>query len=1111
MSAKTRFTRLLLFAVTCLAFITRPACAVDFVWSSFGANDNWFNFENWTPYEFGPPTTFDTATIGNGDPAYVDHDFAVNDQVNALTVSGGSDLYTNGYEAIIDNNGTATTLITGAGSLLIVAPHVSNPALDSFDTDLMTVQNGGTVQMIGGVLEVDSGLLLIGAGSVLFGAGSIDLEAVLGAATTVLGNDGVLQANNGTLDIDVTSANGRVDLDGSTGLGEVSVGTNGTLDIGAPLADTFSGTIGFGTNSHLVMSAAWTADASADVNVNAGAASTATISGGALTASGVFNVNSGTLIIEPMFNASGASVVVGGQGQDATLQLDGTATLGNLNLNDTGAGAGTPNLTVNGNTTINQAILNWDADGMNTTTVGAGGVLTLNVDQLDTTGNHFDSTINNSGQLNVNLTNPTDVWTMAGTLNMNASTGAAINPGNMNVTGTINVVSSIPAVPAATSGGVVTAGVPGATKIMGDQLTFESGSTVNINSGVGLITPEIRANFLAGSTLNVNNATARFEGDVNVDQNAALNLGVASHLVIASGTTTVDHSGAVLDVDGGGGDATLTIGQGARLIATADQFDVSNNVVNGTQNISGELEIHFTDPADTLTFAGVTNITANALPAQPIMHLEGGLNFAGTTNFVSDKGVGSAMILADRINLFGTQNLGPGVELVADSPIPVQLGGVTNFDTGVGIIVDPITLRTTGDMDINVTGVVNATGDGVAMIMGGRVTIGATSTTDVATNAKLTFHGNDIELAGGTIGGMGTVDLQGGTTTVTGNSKVSVELLVIEKPWVIHGGGHLQLDAAKVVVPDDTTAAFEGPGTINDNNILTGLINVGHGAELGFNLTSGSPTLENLNVESYWNDSNSVVDTNGGDLTVTGAINGSGTFRLSGGAVSIPGMVMPRSIPGPSPIVVNSDGPVTNDVVQYDPAGVIVVEGDMELTSTSAYEAEIGGTSLGAEYDNITIDGTATLGGELHVVLFDGFVPSPGDTFEVLTYGDHVGEFATLTGDAVFGSDGNDFFHPIYQDTRMLLYAPIGGDGNFDGVNNGLDYLIWASNYGQTDVGFGGGDYNHDGIDNGLDYLIWAGSYGQSTGGLATAVPEPGTLGLLLVGMFAWPLRRRRT
>ncbi|MEZ6073243.1 MAG: PEP-CTERM sorting domain-containing protein [Pirellulales bacterium] len=256
------------------------------------------------------------------------------------------------------------------------------------------------------------------------------------------------------------------------------------------------------------------------------------------------------------------------------------------------------------------------------------------------------------------------------------------------------------------------------------------------------------------------------------------------------------------------------------------------------------------------------------------------------------------------------------------------------------------------------------------------------------------------------------------------------------------------------------------------------------------------------------------MNTNGDDMTVTGAINGSGTFHTSGGLLSAPGSIAPRSIPGPSPIVVNSEGVVTNAAPVYDPAGVIVVEGDLGLTSTSVYEAEIGGTTLGAEYDNITVDGTAMLDGELHVVLFGGFVPSPGDTFEVLTAAGGIsGMFANVVyPDLGFLLDWQLMYN-ANDVSLQVVSAGLAGDANNDGHIDGLDYLVWAGAYG-THPGPDGdpsdGDYNDDGWIDGLDYLLWAGNYGQ--GPLdATAVPEPGALGLLLVGMFVWPLRRRRS
>ena len=76
------------------------------------------------------------------------------------------------------------------------------------------------------------------------------------------------------------------------------------------------------------------------------------------------------------------------------------------------------------------------------------------------------------------------------------------------------------------------------------------------------------------------------------------------------------------------------------------------------------------------------------------------------------------------------------------------------------------------------------------------------------------------------------------------------------------------------------------------------------------------------------------------------------------------------------------------------------------------------------------------------------------------------------------------------------------GDGNGDGSVDGLDYLLWAGNFGThpgTDGDISDGDYNDDGWVDGLDYLLWAGNFGASVS--STSVPEPAALFVLILGM----------
>ena len=96
-----------------------------------------------------------------------------------------------------------------------------------------------------------------------------------------------------------------------------------------------------------------------------------------------------------------------------------------------------------------------------------------------------------------------------------------------------------------------------------------------------------------------------------------------------------------------------------------------------------------------------------------------------------------------------------------------------------------------------------------------------------------------------------------------------------------------------------------------------------------------------------------------------------------------------------------------------------------------------------------------------------------------------------------------------------LTLTPIAGDGNSDGIVNGLDIAQVASHWLSTGPT---GDINHDGVVNGLDISLIATNwlhtnsiYGGGGGG-GMAVPEPSTIALaLLCGAcaLAWRARRR--
>jgi hypothetical protein len=127
---------------------------------------------------------------------------------------------------------------------------------------------------------------------------------------------------------------------------------------------------------------------------------------------------------------------------------------------------------------------------------------------------------------------------------------------------------------------------------------------------------------------------------------------------------------------------------------------------------------------------------------------------------------------------------------------------------------------------------------------------------------------------------------------------------------------------------------------------------------------------------------------------------------------------------------------------------------------------------------------------------------SPGESSELVIYtNSHVyaASLATIT-------DGG---------AQVATYATpaLLGDTNFDGIVNGLDIGLVASNWLQVGNNHAG-DANFDGVVNGLDISRIAANWLHSAGGMAsstTAVPEPSMLLLAVFGgvaMLAWQWRR---
>jgi hypothetical protein len=149
-------------------------------------------------------------------------------------------------------------------------------------------------------------------------------------------------------------------------------------------------------------------------------------------------------------------------------------------------------------------------------------------------------------------------------------------------------------------------------------------------------------------------------------------------------------------------------------------------------------------------------------------------------------------------------------------------------------------------------------------------------------------------------------------------------------------------------------------------------------------------------------------------------------------------------------------------------AGKLTLTGNYAPTASATLEAEIGGLTAGAQFDQLAVSGTAAMGGSLALSKIGGFQPAAGDTFAILTApGGISGRFAGITG----GNAGNGLtFAVIYDAAQVRAVATVAGDSDGDGeVTFYPDAWNAVANIGLTPATWQDGDYDGSGTVEFLD------------------------------------------
>jgi hypothetical protein len=427
-----------------------------------------------------------------------------------------------------------------------------------------------------------------------------------------------------------------------------------------------------------------------------------------------------------------------------------------------------------------------------------------------------------------------------------------------------------------------------------------------------------------------------------------------------------------ITIGGPGADDGNTIATGIELVRV-DQVVIQGNFIgtdaNGTNFGSLCAGISIDLASTNITIGGPATGQGNVIA----FNAGGGVLDYGTTvsivNNTIDATNGKAIVAEFRGDLFIANNVLGEVDLLMESNVVIQ-GNFIGVDAGGNPLGNP------GDGIDTDPSSTNVVIQGNVIAYNGGIGIHVIGTTLPIIDNTVVFNGIDVQLDSG------TVDL---TTNTLG--------------WIVIGGG--------------TTATFHGANTATRLTVNGGTVS----------LAAGGDTL----------DVNGPADMEGGSITlpagttmtVTGAFQQDGQFYLQGANLRVYGGLNIGDVG-----TLFGSGEITADVTNngffyvgnIGAIGTIHiaadaahgVAGNFTQSSPGSLEMEIAGPGA---VDLLAVDGACSLGGNLSVGLLNGFIPSDGEVFTLITAG------GGLSGTFDYINDPSGYFEPLYGPNTFSLLA----------------------------------------------------------------------------------------
>jgi hypothetical protein len=176
------------------------------------------------------------------------------------------------------------------------------------------------------------------------------------------------------------------------------------------------------------------------------------------------------------------------------------------------------------------------------------------------------------------------------------------------------------------------------------------------------------------------------------------------------------------------------------------------------------------------------------------------------------------------------------------------------------------------------------------------------------------------------------------------------------------------------------------------------------------------------------------------------ALSGTGSLTLSGGSLLGTGRITGAV---KSSATVSPGNSTTS-------TGILTETGAYTQNATGTLKISIGGTTAGTQYDQLK-PGTATLGGALTTTLINGFTPTVGQSFTIMSFTSKTGTFASCdgrSGGTTCPINGSEHFNITYNPTSVALTVASGASiGSIQPVGMAAFALKTVSLSGQSALG----------------------------------------------------------